>query len=736
VCVTRATPSETDTYTRLLFPIDNYLLSVEQLSITLARTSSLFTFTGIITSAYTTVNSVSVNRSFVKGTCSRTRRATFHNNAIEQCRIANKDSLVLHQSHHPRGKPSPVSNPHFTYAVDMGRPLTFGVELEFALACLPDEYAPLPHPEDVKKILRFTPTDDDWAHNEFGHSREVFLPKAISYAARRSVRETLQKAGFPVSGEKAELIDGDVSKWEVVWDQTIDSPRDTPYTWIDVEIRSPSLYFTSGSLKAVADVCILLNKTYGLHVDDSMGFHVHVGNSDEGFDVTTISNLIAFLWAFEPQLNNLHSQERQDQTWARSSRESSLYATEYLQKYGRRAQPLTGVIAFLKCQSIMELIKRASSTDAPREYSFKYSAYNFQGMADLERGDRNPRPTIEFRQHEGTMSAEAVTKWIETVVGIVDYIRNIDNGSMFNLLRIVVAETWEKLGDGRDTEREEKFGPILAESKFTIIDLLSTIRLHGPAKYYQSRWRKLAKETPKLITPKPDIEWEYESIAIPDSDEYKRLHHLRSIWDADRVAWDAQPHPPAPGGWKFDPDHPAWPSHYYITSNIEDSDDGASRARTSSIECLRDFALQGVRGEEFNKEPMPPPPLPSSPAASSTRQSIPARALNSVQEETLSDKEKEIAELDRQIAAFEPLEGASIEQEDKLCRERVAEGSHWGKKFFRGEGEIPKGSMNLFDDTQPRARRWRGRRTALDNVSPKNVLDEEISDDEMPFLIK
>lgn len=82
-----------------------------------------------------------------------------------------------------------------------------------------------------------------------------------------------------------------------------------------------------------------------------------VGDSKKGFDMRTISNLVAFFFAFEPQLNSLHPEHRQNQPWGFSMRDASLYVTKYREKCGRQPHPLTGVIHFLKCKSIIETIK-------------------------------------------------------------------------------------------------------------------------------------------------------------------------------------------------------------------------------------------------------------------------------------------------------------------------------------------------------------------------------------------
>jgi len=499
-----------------------------------------------------------------------------------------------------------------------------------------------------------------------------------------------------------------------------------------------------------------------------------VGDSNKGFDMITLSNLIAFLWAFEPQLNSLHPSHRQDQEWGGSMRESSLYARTYQGKYGRRPNPLTGAIHFLNCKSIMELVAQASSNCEPGGDVYKFSAYNFQGFYNRERGAANFKPTIEFRQHQATMSPNAVVNWIETAVGIVDCIRNIDYASLTDLLQMVQHEHWEKLGDGKDIEKEARLGPILAESKFTIIDLLLGMGLHGPAKYYRNRWRKLAKKPPFPITPKPDIEWEFRSTVDPESDEYKRLSRLQENWEAGRIASEAQP----PGGWKFDPDHPSWPAHHFIETQSNQPSDHSDAGSNSNMECClgaEDEAGKSEAGDHvlawiLDQYSVSPPAHASAPVRQlsaileemgkepdaenarldfgntfSAFKAQDGRGIKSeeagyhrtfrtltLSSEEAKDLDAEEAEIDRQLAAFEPPAGASIGQEDKLWRERVRDGFEGEAGVYDGDGEVPKGSMNPFDETLPRIRGWVA--PSLE-VSPKtNPLVEGYgSDGEMPF---
>jgi hypothetical protein len=586
----------------------------------------------------------------------------------------------------------------------MTQPLTFGVEFEFALAYLSNDSSPLPHPDDAKKVLRFEPIGEGW--------------DAMRLGARRHIRKTIKEAGFPVSGEKNRKAEADVSKWEVVDDFSVQGPDGSPYSWLDVEVRTPALYFTSGSLKAVADMSALLSNTYGININLTTGLHIHVGDADRGFDLDTLSKLVSFLWAFEPQLNSLHPQERQHQSFGTSMRESSRYALKYEDKYGRRPHPLTGVVHFLKCKSITELVKQASNFKGDNSYRcYKYCQYNFRGFVDRVQGLAPSKATVEFRQHEGSMSAEAVINWIKTTVGIVDYIRKIDNSSLTDLLRTAEHETWEKLGDGKDDKREAQYGPILAESKFTIIDLLSYMKLWGPANYYRKRWRKLKKK-PRLL-PTPIIEWEYEKTAVPGSDDYKLLHHLREIWEGDRVAAAAQ----LPGGWKFDPDHPSWPVHRYL----EDRWDAATDGDAGEYQEAGDDELTAAG-------PNQPPITPTTQARNPN-----FNRANEILGETEEDIEAERAELERQGKKLDELiaqEAAKqMDADDTKWRQRTRDGG----RGFAGDGVIPKGSMNPFDDSQPRVRRWVGRFSAArddGDVSPKSVPpQDEDSDGELPFLV-
>jgi hypothetical protein len=111
------------------------------------------------------------------------------------------------------------------------------------------------------------------------------------------------------------------------------------------------------------------------------------------------------------------------------------------------------------------------------------------------------------------------------------------------------------------------------------------------------------------------------------------------------------------------------------------------------------------------------------------------RTLTLSSEEAEEDLNAEETEIDRQLVAFEPQAGASVGQEDRLWRERVRDGFEGEVKVYDGDGEIPKGSMNPFDDSLPRIRRRRAWAAPSPELSPKTkpLVEDYGGDGEMPF---
>lgn len=188
----------------------------------------------------------------------------------------------------------------------------------------------------------------------------------------------------------------------------------------------------------------------------------------------------------------------------------------------------------------------------------RYGAYNFRGVKTIAGGRKigsnsAAKPTVEFRQHRGTLEEEAVTVWIKTVAGIVQFIKDVSPESFVELICVTEHETWEKSGGPEDQKRERELGLILAESRFTAVDLLQHIGLEESAEYYDGRMnehigifsqiradlevviedgnggstRILARDLPPLLRT-----WDYETDTGLSPEEYRAKKNSRRTWEA------------------------------------------------------------------------------------------------------------------------------------------------------------------------------------------------------------
>lgn len=133
-------------------------------------------------------------------------------------------------------------------------------------------------------------------------------------------------------------------------------------------------------------------------------------------------------------------------------------------------------------------------------FNDKAMRYNVSNLVKYLQDEDEPSnsgiPTIEFRQHEGTLDAQRVVQWCSTVVGIINFVDTADQVYLRNLLLKVVDETWQKEGYLKDVFQQDKFGPIPAEGSFTVIDLFRYMHLNEQAKFYSSRLNPVVGRPP------------------------------------------------------------------------------------------------------------------------------------------------------------------------------------------------------------------------------------------------
>ena len=188
--------------------------------------------------------------------------------------------------------------------------------------------------------------------------------------------------------------------WSVDTDDSIEANhdvlRDGKYSTVGLELRSPALPYTAESLMEVREVCDILTH-YDTFVNQSCGFHVHVGNERKGFPLETIKNMCVLTATFERELESLHPPHRIGNGYTKST--GSLFDG---------ISPRVIIRMIKKAETISDLIQLVQKGE--RRYA--YNLLNLKSSKDLQ--------TFEFRQHEATLDADDITKWIELTCGLVD----------------------------------------------------------------------------------------------------------------------------------------------------------------------------------------------------------------------------------------------------------------------------------------------------------------------------
>ncbi|KAG4434209.1 hypothetical protein IFR05_010310 [Cadophora sp. M221] len=372
----------------------------------------------------------------------------------------------------------------------MASPITFGVEIEYNLATLGHKQNP-PDPAETRQLL-FPRTDEinEVLRLHFKLGPNDLVPECIRLhynylgrkkAAQYSVMNTLKSIGFEVQDGTGE---SNPAVWEVLFDDSVYPENNTQYEWFPMEINSPALPFNPASLDLIERVCLVITETYITEANKSTGLHVHLAAGPTTFKFRTMQKLIVFLWAFEHQISSLHPEERQESMYCRGFREQSSMVADFTEKWGEPPSILQGITEFYKCPDMKSLLSAAYC----RSHT-KFMAFNCENALFRVKQPQEPfKPTIECRQHQGTLDGERIVQWVKLVAGLVECMETIHPELLLGLLKLVQHETWEKTrNEKRNYLNKARLGPILAEGALTIIDILEFLGLSESADYYRDR---------------------------------------------------------------------------------------------------------------------------------------------------------------------------------------------------------------------------------------------------------
>lgn len=280
--------------------------------------------------------------------------------------------------------------------------LTFGIELECVISFDPAKHRwALPYASGMLWNKRLS----SYLHEE----------SKLRFLFREHITKFLIEKGFPTYNVAS---NGGNQKWTVTHDTSIeiqDGPRvGDGFLECDIEIKSPAMRFCPKALRQIKKVVRLLRRNFDMSMNESCGFHVHIGNRKKGFPLQALKHLCMLTAMFEHQLNSLHPAHRIGNLHAKSP--SAAFKGQ---------NPWDTLIKIQGCETKDALVLLYANNDGRLDRCF---AYNLCPMVT------HPNKTIEFRQHEGTLDVSKIMIWIGLAGRMVDAMHKTSTEDLAQLI--------------------------------------------------------------------------------------------------------------------------------------------------------------------------------------------------------------------------------------------------------------------------------------------------------------
>ncbi|KAI0964874.1 putative amidoligase enzyme-domain-containing protein [Xylaria arbuscula] len=200
---------------------------------------------------------------------------------------------------------------------------TFGVEVEFIIATLPDRFLrradPHTNVKGLPPVLRVPGTN----------------PRTITNYVQEKVKGVLQECFgtlpdifVPRIGIKSERILDLYRDWTVEEDDSINTEDEKAYKFVGVEIASPAQYSSPKGFNAIYLAISAITSRFRCKVNISCGLHVHVGLGTERLPLEHVRRLASLYYAVEPLLFTLHSPLRKDNIYSRAIQDHTYISRE------------------------------------------------------------------------------------------------------------------------------------------------------------------------------------------------------------------------------------------------------------------------------------------------------------------------------------------------------------------------------------------------------------------------
>lgn len=178
--------------------------------------------------------------------------------------------------------------------------VTFGIELEFLVPYLWSGEADPEADTDERQVIRLSQED-------MGPG-EVFL--TAHDRVKNILRDFLRSHDIPVTNNNTAQESGPPCEYSIGSDSSVREFGFRQYHFTGIELRSRALLAEPSSFTEIKHVVSLLINNFRLRINDSTGFHVHVGMGSHRLPPRAVRRLSQFLWCADGMLSQLHPPER------------------------------------------------------------------------------------------------------------------------------------------------------------------------------------------------------------------------------------------------------------------------------------------------------------------------------------------------------------------------------------------------------------------------------------------
>jgi len=278
--------------------------------------------------------------------------------------------------------------------------------------------------------------------------------KTLSGEIRAYINEPLELVSEILASTVEHKIDNpvdygailDYSTWNITSDDSIIAlPSSKKVMALDGRIKDPDSWDTFGlelisppqtdMSTAKEEVIAILSKLqgtpespFGILLDDSCGFHVHVGLPDgEALPIRALQHIAYILVVYEEQIGLLHDPKRRNrQEEIKSNRE--VFLAECPEPVERMVEDEKGNVVVKKFEPLftpLEEVRRqifdeVDRADDPYEALKKQVGTERSYIVNFKHINRASGPrTIEFRQHAASDDPPEIFWWVEFCLGLV-----------------------------------------------------------------------------------------------------------------------------------------------------------------------------------------------------------------------------------------------------------------------------------------------------------------------------